>query len=74
MLMKQKHIILLLTTLLVACNGGVKTIDTTSQLQDILRQVGASSNVLFGQHDATLYGHSWCGERGRSDCHDITND
>ena len=74
MLMKQKHIILLLTTLLVACNDSIKTIDTTSQLQDILRQVGASSNVLFGQHDATLYGHSWCGERGRSDCHDITND
>ena len=36
--------------------------------------MGQSDGVLFGQHDATLYGHGWCGERGRSDCYEVTGD
>lgn len=62
------------TILSAACRHSVPTIDTREQLTEVLTRMGQSDGVLFGQHDATLYGHGWCGERGRSDCSEVTGD
>lgn len=50
------------------------------QLTETLRAYACSDSILFGQHDATLYGHTWNyvteGEATysgtRSDCSDVT--
>ena len=47
-------------------------IATAQELLHTLQTACNSPFVLFGQHDATLYGHTWYGERGRSDCRDLT--
>ncbi len=30
-----------------------------------------NNHILVGQHDATLYGHSWAGDDNRSDIQDV---
>ena len=37
-----------------------------------LKKIQEENKILFGQHDATLYGHSWKGDNDRSDAKDIT--
>jgi len=37
-----------------------------------LKRIADEDKVLFGHHDALLYGHSWVGEKDRSDVKDIT--
>ncbi|MDD4819383.1 MAG: glycosyl hydrolase [Flavobacteriales bacterium] len=49
-------------------------IRTTDRLKEVLFCASKENKVLFGQHDATLYGHTWKGERGRSDIKDVCGD
>jgi mannan endo-1,4-beta-mannosidase len=37
-----------------------------------LQKLQTSKHVLFGQHDAVLYGHSWSKDKNRSDVKDVT--
>lgn len=46
----------------------------TEQTQALYRNLKrwSTDHVLFGQHDATSYGHGWEGDRGRSDVKSVT--
>ncbi len=69
-------LVLLFIALLSACSPKpqVQTIDTADQLQRFLQTMYRSDSLLFGQHDATLYGHAWSWLPDRSDCRDITGE
>ena len=69
-----------LLTFVYACNLSPKqkseqkestTFDTREAVLDYLHRVVASNQILFGHEDATLYGHTWFGERGRSDVKEV---
>lgn len=42
-----------------------------AQLVERLAQTAAKRQFLFGHHDDTVYGHTWCGDEGRSDVKEV---
>lgn len=49
-----------------------KATDRTNSLYLNLMKIQNEGRVLFGHQDATSYGRTWVGERGRSDVKDVT--
>lgn len=47
---------------------------TPEEYMAVLRHAVDRHQILFGQHDATLYGHTWRAVRGKSDCQDVCGD
>lgn len=47
---------------------------STEQLRSRLAHLADSSKVAFGHHDDPVYGHSWCGDSGRSDVRETAGD
>lgn len=41
-------------------------------LRDRLAAVASEGKTLFGHHDDPVYGHTWCGDTGRSDVLEVT--
>lgn len=61
----------------LVCCGSHKNdskIASKQMLIDKLELAAKSGIVFYGQQDATLYGHTWFGERGRSDIKDVSGD
>lgn len=62
-----------------ACSGSTSASGTKAETPDTLSQTPASvliarlkgsvaeGKTLFGHHDDAVYGHTWCGDSGRSD-------
>lgn len=68
-----KWCMVLLTTMLLSCSTPKPRL-AGEQLLEQLTQYAASEQLLFGQQDATLYGHGWIGEAGRCDCKEVCGD
>lgn len=49
-------------------------ISTRAELLQTLTKMQTEKRIMFGQHDATLYGHTWTNERGRCDVKDVCGD
>ena len=71
--MKLKYLILsILAT--AATTVGAHTPKTTDDLADLLKQVAADGNYIFGHADDTAYGRYWEYVPGRSDVMEIVGD
>ena len=76
MIQKRYILILLLQFLLVQLSFSQKIVDEnatfeTKALFKNLKRIQDNNQILVGQHDATLYGHTWSGDEGRSDMKDV---
>lgn len=74
---KKRHIIILfLQLLLVQLTYSQKIVDAhakceTKALFKYLKKIQDNNQFLVGQHDATMYGHTWSGDENRSDMKDV---
>lgn len=76
---KTLGIIALALLIMASCATGKKTENAeqptpAEQLKARLKAVADSGKIIFGQHDATVYGHGWQWEEGRSDMKDVCGD
>lgn len=51
-----------------------QTATPAEALRSRLQQVAGKGCFAFGHHDDTAYGHTWCGEAGRSDVKEVCGD
>lgn len=58
--------------LLLSLSPACAQSSVTAPLLSRLRQVVSEGRFFFGHHDDPVYGHSWCGDTGRSDVREIT--
>lgn len=70
--MVNRQLIIVAVATLVAC--APKTIDTPEQVMQVLDNYCTSTQIMFGQHDATVYGYTWRDIPGRCDVQEITGD
>lgn len=66
-------------TAIMACSSSKTAADTEESspkeaLRARLQSVADSGKTIFGMHDATVYGHTWKWEEGRSDVKDVCGD
>src|SRR5664280_637606 len=67
--------LLILFLILASSAAGINTVDgksthETKALFANLKEI-QESKILVGQHDATMYGHTWSGDENRSDMKDV---
>lgn len=62
----------LIITILAMSSTCISATTPARQLRRQLEASAASGTVLFGHHDDTVYGHTWTGDKGRSDVLEVT--
>lgn len=62
----------LIIAILAMSSTCISAITPAEQLRRHLEASTASGTVLFGHHDDPVYGHTWTGDKGRSDVLEVT--
>lgn len=55
-------------------NKAVAKVTPAAQLRQRLDKIAETGNIMFGQHDATVYGKNWSWEKGRCDMKEVCGD
>lgn len=68
-------VVVVVVCVLPSCSRPRGPIATTpEEYMSVLSHAVDRHQILFGQHDATVYGHTWRAVRGKSDCQDVCGD